>query len=710
MSVLSFPRINVKGLIQVNVGTANNDDYSSVVFPPGSPNAGEPLRLANSMEVQPMTYGMTDDEWVAWVQQPHPFAPAPGNAPAAVASRAPAGASARAVDGTQTPEEYLNKAEAPVPLAPALKNYLPAEWNYYGNMGLTMQGVQVVGVDGGGGTTDPALQGLVGATLSFGPEPGTTGPATGLLIDVNPEDVPCSQVIAAMLVLTQNGQTIMQGPPSKAVTRWVNFQRNARLPGPNGAAGTFQCTIPVSALQGQPILQYLPQTGPAGVALAGVVFRYTLARALQPINYYNHPDNDAWIAAMQQVYASKGLNPDYCELAGTIAPWWEGEMQSTPTGRLLQATSASIPVPPPTPPEVGGNGPAFSLAPAVLVVNDAAGRVSVDFATTFPEWYQGSPAYDPSVTGNNPRWDFGPVTLQVRGEGGAQYDFGAVAYADTATGDACGWVFDFALPAEEAELARTGTFYLNSAQYGDLLAEQEYLIASDQACIFAEQGGAGSTTQSFTNDGTADGPATIRVFQKGVELAPAQCPAITVWEYDTTPNNDPGSVVQRATDYGPGQPLTADVSAPGNRLFTFTLPGQDPPPASYRDFGVTTSPMINLRILPNEDYSRYFVDPAQDPPVGNASLTWDVLYAHVFRNYYLLYPAMSKIVPLNQESAWNTPAMAQTLMDRVARSAWPTLQYMPRTRDLSASRRRLVQGWCMAVISGGGTSSPSSST
>ncbi|HEX2080729.1 MAG TPA: hypothetical protein VHG08_23695 [Longimicrobium sp.] len=708
MSVFSFPRINVKGLIQVNVGTANNDDYSNVVFPPGSPNAGQPLRLANSMLVQPVTYGMTDDEWVAWVQQPHPFAPAPGSAAAKVRSRASGSGSAEAVDGTQTPEEYVNKAEAPVPLTPALKNYLPAEWNYYGNMGLTMQNVQVVGVDAGGGTTDPALQGLVGATLAFGPEPGTSGPPTGLLIDVNPEDVPSSQVIAAKLVLTQNGQTVMQGPPSKAVTRWVNFQRNARLPGPNGAAGTFQCTIPVSALQGQPILQLLPQQGPAGQALAGVVFRYTLARALQPVNYYNHPDNDAWIAAMMQVYAGKGLNPDYCELAGTIAPWWEGEMQSTPTGRLLQTTSASIPVPPATPPEVIGNSPPFSLAPAVLVVDESAQRVSVDFATTFPECYQGSPAYDPLVTGNNPKWDFGAVNLQVRGEGGAQYDFGPVPYADTAAGDACGWVFDFALPPEQAELARTGTFYLNSAQYGDLLAEQEYLIASDQACIFAEQGGAGSTTQSFTNDGTADGPATIRVFQKGVELAPAECPAITVWEYDTTPINDPGSVVQRATDYGPGQPLTADVSAPGNRLFTFTLPGQDPPPASYKNFSVTTSPMINLRILPNEDYSQYFVDPAADPPTGNASLTWDVLYDTVFRNYYLLYPAMSKIVPLNQESAWNTPAQAQTLMERVARSAWPTLQYMPRTRDLSASRRRLVQGWCNAVINAGGSSNSSS--
>jgi hypothetical protein len=49
MGVFAFPRINVKGLISINVGTANNDDYSSSQFPPGSPFAGQPLRLASSI-------------------------------------------------------------------------------------------------------------------------------------------------------------------------------------------------------------------------------------------------------------------------------------------------------------------------------------------------------------------------------------------------------------------------------------------------------------------------------------------------------------------------------------------------------------------------------------------------------------------------------------------------------------------------------------
>ena len=73
MSVFSFPRLHLKGLIRVDVGTANNDDYSNRLFPPGSPFAGQPLRLADSNRVQPLTYGMTDAEWIEWVQKPQPF-------------------------------------------------------------------------------------------------------------------------------------------------------------------------------------------------------------------------------------------------------------------------------------------------------------------------------------------------------------------------------------------------------------------------------------------------------------------------------------------------------------------------------------------------------------------------------------------------------------------------------------------------------------
>ncbi len=71
MSIFDYPRINFKGLISINVGTANNDDYSGDLFMPDSPYApNQPVRLADSASVQPETYGMDDDTWVKWAVTP----------------------------------------------------------------------------------------------------------------------------------------------------------------------------------------------------------------------------------------------------------------------------------------------------------------------------------------------------------------------------------------------------------------------------------------------------------------------------------------------------------------------------------------------------------------------------------------------------------------------------------------------------------------
>ena len=66
---------------------------------------------------------------------------------------------------------------------------------------------------------------------------------------------------------------------------------------------------------------------------------------------------------------------------------------------------------------------------------------------------------------------------------------------------------------------------------------------------------------------------------------------------------------------------------------------------------ITNAPSISLRILPNdEDFSAYYVDPNAIEPVGNDRLTFEVVYQKVLRTYYLLYPIMNTIFPLNSEA------------------------------------------------------------
>jgi hypothetical protein len=138
----------------------------------------------------------------------------------------------------------------------------------------------------------------------------------------------------------------------------------------------------------------------------------------------------------------------------------------------------------------------------------------------------------------------------------------------------------------------------------------------------------------------------------------------------------------------------------GSFLFTFTVGSTVPPTQSYLNFMnppyVTNAPQISLRILPNdEDFSQYYVDPSVPEPIGNDQLTFDVVYAKVLRTYYLLYPIMNTVFKLNSET--DVKDNASGILERTDPSLWMKRTYMPRTRDMSASRRTLLQAWCRKV-------------
>ena len=76
MSLFDFPRINIKGSVTLNPGTANNDDYAGDATLPaswGPPFAGQTLALIDSKLVQPRTYGISDADFIAWVQKAQTF-------------------------------------------------------------------------------------------------------------------------------------------------------------------------------------------------------------------------------------------------------------------------------------------------------------------------------------------------------------------------------------------------------------------------------------------------------------------------------------------------------------------------------------------------------------------------------------------------------------------------------------------------------------
>src|ERR1700730_13741051 len=103
MSLFDYPRVNFKRIIELNPGTANNDDYAqqpgAALIPQsfGPPYAGQVFGLIESKTVQARTFGMSDAAFIAWVQKIQTFDVSGGS-----------------------PGQTMQ--------------IIPAEWNYYGGM------------------------------------------------------------------------------------------------------------------------------------------------------------------------------------------------------------------------------------------------------------------------------------------------------------------------------------------------------------------------------------------------------------------------------------------------------------------------------------------------------------------------------------------------------------------------------------------------
>jgi hypothetical protein len=644
MSLFDFPRIHVKGTIQLNPGTANNDDYAGAYSLPAAwgPFAGETLALIDSKKVEARTYGMSDAAFIAWVQKAQTF------------------------DASGTPGRT--------------KKIIPAEWNYYGAMDAQILSAKVIGVQTGPGEplteADGAVEltGLLGADLSF---------SGGHITDVNSEgSPPATQFFIDGLKLAKGTQTFLSGKPSKGACQWLNFYRNINLTADGGAGGYVYHVIPkqgatfnIPGLDGD--------QGDQGDQVVGLVFRYYLYRVI-----VGERDN----AKIEEIYKKQDTNPAVLQIVGTFAPLLASEtILTTPTGRLMVSDTPRIP----TPVGTQNNGGGFiALAPGVLASD--GNLVSADFSGTFPDDYQNN---------DNPKFDFGPVSLVVTA-GTSSATIGPVDYADTAAGDRRGWIFDFDICENpEAQQILSGgdaVFSLVHPYLGAVLAETDYYFVSNQQGIYAEQHGSGT---EFLNQGTTE-PLTVSVYHRGQVLTGAACPPITCWQYRSVPMQSPGNAEAIHSNLAPGQPIAVDTSQPGNFLFTFTVNGaSNVPPAGYppKSYGtfmnppyITNSPSISLRILPNgEDFRKYYADPDADEPVGNDLLTFDVVYQKVLRTYYLLYPAMNQVIPLNDET--EVSKKAQKILDATEPALWMSIHYMPRTRDMSASRRTLLRAWCHKV-------------
>jgi hypothetical protein len=671
VSLFDFPRIHIFGQHEVNPGTGNNNSASP----------GEELTVtSDSARVAPVGH-KSDAEFRQWMTE-------------------------------------LDERGA-----------LRSQWNYYGDMSFRFTSVSVgsVQLDPERLISDPEQDKLIGASVHLN---------NAIVCDNNPEGFNGTQVFAEALEIhapdaLEGGGSFVSRPPDRATTRWLNWQRNVSFQTPftppgkgktgqitsgaaGGASATFQCGIELTRadLRADPEgrrqlersrFKLLPKPGasPALQALVaairggagGIVFRYNL--------YLCYPRISDTSLCARFKNGERPCNPARGELIGTIAPWYPQREPSTISmGRLLNPAAAY--------PNAYRPDKRFYLSPAVAVHDVKNERLSIDLANCLPE---DGPEGD--------KYNLGEVTIGIRdatppgedpGSNTAKVHALGKLVNDRETYRAQGGLYDFSLRGvrNAARWLRSPDheLVLHSSLYGVLLYEPEYMLASDCSCNYLDEL---APDRAWQDPAVRDelerqphralsGKVDLWLLRRGQQ--PKKRVQVKVEEWRQTPTGS----AERYGEYRYPALLSrrelrmrdratfelAPSPGAGLRLYRFVPEHNWPQDVSERGIAERSiqESLVELRVLPYDDYSQ----------VRDDELTLDVIYRTVFRYYHLVTPAMSQAMDLSDPSIWQLPSAAQYVLLTTSPALWGSWQYMPRTRDLSRSRRELLGRFCRAIL------------
>lgn len=755
MSVFDFPRIHFSGIMRVNVGTGNNDDYSSSA--PGSANnyfydqptdpTNPHLRTFDSIKVKlsDTMPEMEPDKYLDWMKTDnkgfHHF-----------------------VD--------KNKEEA---------NVTPGYWNYYGSMSVWADNVKVTkialnqktAVDESNKADFPSIENWIGGNISYDRWPQLPKQAgqgykeraeqltTAIMTDIKSEgSSPGSQIFCDNVLFQDvNGQPVfyrdagatntydnMASQPTKSSANWLASQGyecffagmssvNGSLITNPGAGATFQCVIPFSVdFKGEQFLDILEQyKNPDKGSIQGIIVKYVMYLGVHPLN-----TSEAWAEKYKSTDFFDRLNERQCPVVGVVAPWYgeeantEPDFASTQLGREIHAVpnleTKTIGGPPALP---------MTLSPIIARVTHNSTHsqyyLSLDVSKALTSYFT-EVAGDLSIWVGKSADDTNPIYI------------GAVPYGNEANNKFLDpsdrWkikanpatqlfatpqndIIDLPITKEQyamlvddeghftnGVLTLTSNLnqFINTSSFQGkgqtqylLMQEPNYFIMNNMRTLYAEQA-AGKTVSKFRYEGAdTDKTSAFMIVQRGKILQELpQDETFYMLSCFTVPLPMAYNNALEITPITSMEQLCVqlDVTNPGSYRFavvskTFLTKHQL---KTFVDLDLYPISVAQVRVLPNEDYSQYYINPGSSEPIGNASLNFGVLYEHVLKPYHVLYPAMDQVRNLHDPEEWYGADSARRLMQRIDVNNFARSIFMPRTRDLSESRRQLLEAWCRKTL------------
>ena len=683
MSQFDFPRINFSGRAFINPGTANNNillplvTYDPIrvkaVLPPriylsqellilhkldALPMPDNQLILEDDdqcyMEIEPIN---TRQKFIEWATTPL------GNSSLDVTYHAL--------------YELVTTKRTGKPLTGSL----PANWNFYGGMEFGFQNVTVKSV----AISDDQLltpetpecpsdiAEMLGATLRMETE---TGENRAVMIDVLPGLAMFSQVFCDGIQLQRDESVLLSGKPLKGSLRFLNLNRIVNQEGVLSGSGTFFSVIQLEEMPDgmqSSVMRLFRQYSQKQKPIRGVFIRYNLFEVVEN----QMPD--------YSILGTTG-NPALSTVMGSLTPWYEGEMKSIAMERQL------LPEAPFLTDKV--------LTSFVCRVDVDCQMVRLDMSGSIPEQF----INEQELTYET--YSLGTLRLALLRTGKPDITIGTFQIDATHFNRErvlkTGGIIDLSFGGNEA-LTQYAFDEGLLALYGPsksavdaegnevlLMKENEYMIASDQAGLYADQGQ--DVTEGYTSYGLKKEPCQVRVFQRGkpyTETLPMTIMALTITKSGTS-----SSVSQflETSSFRDGQTVVFPTDQAANVMYVF-YPGL---PASVSDNVladlIKTGFFVSLRVLPEPDYGKY-LDPAH--PDYPTPITFEVLYEELLQTYDFVFPKASLITPFTEDyfrRGW------QFIGQRMAPSNWASATYMPSSRDMHAAKWDLFRRWVTGLI------------
>lgn len=715
MAIFDFPRIHFSGNLDVNVPTINNAFYFPLtMYDAVRSEAFLPPRLYfhSVDEIESVTPSIQpkpqyDDVNKLWYIEISPVEEIPV---LRTWCMTPLGQNPTAPDAAYVP--YYKKAEEvwADTYGTTLIGSAPGYWNMYGDMGVYMSDVHVTGVQTFDGSTvhtyNKSSKNIPNDVLPFlnASFDLDTAPATGITTASMVETVSNQSCYASVfcsnvnLFNSQNtDDVLLQGTPFRFSALIYSAWRVLNWWPPMAGSGRFCSAIPMEEISQQE-QSALVQFFNANKAydsrkLKGVFVTFVILEVFE--NRYN-----------QNVYEENGTasNPALATTVGSITPWYEGDMKTGILGRNLISLNMK---------PVYNGLPLTAAIASVNVLENGSAVVSVDMGNTWPE--EMTPPYNPK-----PPNEFKPVkrdqvTFTTMNIGRLSFRYGAeptTEFAGLVVSEDSnslksvfekGCVFDFVIKdptvisAIENNLMQV---FLDTSPEGQVLTESPYMMSSDQKGIYSNQGDPASLGYFSYNE--VREPCRVRIFEKGkpvtkpIEVGIAE---YIVPEASNDPTNGPDTVKWvLLKDNDVVELVASQLQLSNNAIYYFVYRDQYPNnaiPAFVLNNNYTvmdTGSFVVLRVHPTKDYSQY-INPAN---WGTTPPDFSVVYEEVFKLYDVVYPIMALVHPFTPE-VWENGTIAGLVLQRTDMSIWNDILYMPKSRELSASQRKLLEAWAAYI-------------